>query len=537
MSVAHASPKKKGLGAWPRVNGEYPKPQTPEDWERFFSDPMARLCSGWLYQIMTKAPGDEDGEATNVVPFKPNRAQRRMLTRLWYRNVILKARQLGFTTLVCIMWLDHALFVPNQRCVMVAQDIPKATALFRDKVKFAYDRLPAELTQRITTSELTKTQIVFSNNSSVEITNSARSGTVHRLHISEMGKIGASHPNKAVEIVTGSFPAVPLKGGMIVVESTAEGQAGEFFKIVMRAIRIDDEGKELNERDFRLSFFPWHDEPDYVLAQDQRETKEDTEYFLEVEAAIGKKLSRQQRNWYIATRDADFSGDEEKMWQEYPSTVEEAFKVSTEGTYYHKQLAKARKQKRIGFFPHVEGIPVHTFWDIGNSDGTGIWLMQQIGGERRFIRYIENWGEPYSHYISELQAMGYPWGIHHLPHDAGQQRQEAETVETPADKLEAFKLGGRWEIVPRIDDINHGIQMTRAAFSSCTFDAVGCKEGLIHLQNYRKEWDENRGTWKLKPRHDIHSEAADAFRQYAQGFNGQSSLERKERKAPNWRTA
>lgn len=528
----------RGVGAWPKnADGTYPKPQTPEQWELFFSDPMARICSGFLYQIMTKAPGDGDDEATNIEPFRPNRAQRRQLSRLWFRNVILKARQLGFTTLVCIMWLDHALFVPNQRCVMVAQDIPKATALFRDKVKFAYDRLPDEVKDRIRTTELNKTQIVFDNNSSVEITNSARSGTVHRLHISEMGKIGATHPHKAKEIVTGSFPAVPLKGGIIIVESTAEGQAGEFFKIVSKAIQNSDSGKELNERDFRLSFYPWHAEPEYVLTQHQRETKEDTEYFAEVEAAIGKKLTEPQRNWYIATRDADFSGDEEKMWQEYPSTVEEAFKVSTEGTYYAKQLAAARKQKRIGFYPYVEGIPVHTFWDIGRSDGTGVWLMQQLGGEHRFFSYIEGWNEGYAYYVGELQKLGYVWGIHHLPHDAGHKRQQEFTSETPKDTLERMKLGGRWDVVDRIDDINHGINLTRAFLSKCTFDAVGCANGLIHLQNYRKDWDETHGTWKHSPRKDEHTEAADAIRQAAQGYKSTASTKAASRAPSNWRTA
>lgn len=530
--------RKTGVGAWPKnADGSYPRPQNPEEWERFFSDPMARLCSGFLYKIMTKAPGDGDDEATNIVDFRPNRAQRRQLSRLWVRNVILKARQLGFTTLVCIMWLDHALFVPNQRCVMVAQDIPKATALFRDKVKFAYDRLPDEVKERIRTTELNKTSIVLDNNSSVEITNSARSGTVHRLHISEMGKIGATHPHKAKEIVTGSFPAVPLKGGMIIVESTAEGQAGEFFKIVQRAIRIGEEGKVLNERDFRLSFFPWHAEPEYVLEQDQPESKEDAEYFAEVEKAIGKTLGRKQRNWYIATRDADFSGDEEKMWQEYPSTVEEAFKVSTEGTYYAKQLSVARKQKRIGFYPYVEGVPVHTFWDIGRSDGTGIWLMQQVGGEHRFIQYIENWNEGYAWYIGELQKLGYVWGVHHLPHDAGHKRQAEETSITPLETLEKMRLGGRWVKVDRIDDINHGINLTRASFSKCTFDAMGCAKGLIHLQNYRKEWDEQLGTWKPTPRKDEHTEAADSFRQHAQGFNPSMNTKPTPRKPSNWKTA
>ena len=527
----------RGVGAWPKhPDGTYPKPQTEEEWARFFSDPMARICSGFLYQIMTKAPDDDDEEATNIAPFRPNRAQRRLLSRLWIRNVILKARQLGFTTLVCIMWLDHALFVPNQRCVMVAQDLPKATALFNDKIKFAYERLPHELKSRIPAAKINETTLELSNNSRVEITNSARSGTVHRLHISEMGKIGATHPRKAKEIVTGSFPAVPLKGGMIIVESTAEGQAGEFYKIVQRAIRIAESGKPLNERDFRMMFSPWHEEPGYVLAQHQPETKEDTAYFAEVEAVIKKQLSREQRNWYIATRDADFSGDEEKMWQEYPSTVEEAFKVSTEGVYFAKQLSVARKQRRIGFFPYVEGKPVHTFWDIGRSDGTGIWLMQQIGGEHRFIEYIENWNEGYAYYVAELQKRGHVWGTHHVPHDAGAKRQQEQTSETPMETLQRL-MPGNWKKVDRIDDINHGIQMTRASFSKCTFDAVGCEKGLIHLQNYRKEWDENLGTWKHSPRKDEHTEAADAFRQHAQGYDPTANTKAAPRTRANWRTA
>jgi len=533
------SVRRRGLGSYPKnPDGTYPRPQTPEELEWLLSDPMARLCSGFLYRIMTKGPGDQGEDATNIADFRPNRAQRRFISRLWHRNIILKARQLGFTTLICIMWLDHALFVPNQRCVMVAQDIPKATALFRDKIAFAYDRLPPEVRDRIRTTERSKTAIVFDNNSGVEVTTSARSGTVHRLHISEMGKIGAKHPDKAKEIVTGSFPAVPMGSGIIVVESTAEGQSGEFYKMVEKALEVAQKGKPLTLRDFRLSFYPWHEEPDYELDPfGITITRQDADYFAEVEEAIGRPLSDRKRAWYVATRDSDFSGDEEKMWQEYPSTVEEAFKVSTEGTYYAKQLAKARKQKRIGFFPHVDGKPVHTFWDIGASDGTGIWLMQELGGEHRFIEYIEGWDEPYSHYLGELQRRGYLWGRHHLPHDAGHKKQQLHTTETVLQTLQKSELGGDWVVVPRVDDINHGINLTRAAFSNCTFHEQGCKVGLIHLGNYRKEWDENRGTWKLKPRHDEHSEGADSFRQYGQGFEAGTFVEPKRRAPVNWRTA
>ena len=114
------------------------------EFEKNMADPMWRLSN--LYKILIK--GDDD-ETDLVIPFKPNRAQIRFIQRLWHRNVILKARQLGFTTLICIAWLDHALFNANVRCGIIAQDKDAAKVIFRDKVKLAYERLPDELRKRM----------------------------------------------------------------------------------------------------------------------------------------------------------------------------------------------------------------------------------------------------------------------------------------------------------------------------------------------------------------------------------------------------
>ena len=83
-------------------------------------------------------------------------------------------------------------------------------------------------------------------------------------------------------------------------------------------------------------------------------TDKDVAYFERIEAQINRQLTIEQRAWYIATRDADFSGSEEKMWQEYPSTPEEAFQKSTEGCYYTEQLTKARKENRISTVPMLK---------------------------------------------------------------------------------------------------------------------------------------------------------------------------------------
>lgn len=491
-------------------------PADQDDLLRCLADPMWRVCSGQIYKIMVKS---DDGQGS-VVPFRPNRAQRRLIARLWHRNIILKARQLGFTTLIAIMWLDHALFNADQRCGIIAQDREAAEVIFRDKVKLAYDRLPEFLRQRMPLARDSATELLFAhNNSSIRVATSMRSGTIHRLHVSEFGKIGAKYPGKAAEVVTGSLPAVPIDG-IAIIESTAEGQAGEFYEMTRRAQAVAEKGAPLSARDYRFHFFPWWQEPSYRLEYlgGSVITEKDRQYFSQIEAEMGTTLDEQQRAWYVATRDSEFSGDPQKMWQEYPSTPDEAFKVSTEGTYYAVQLAAARKSGRIGIVPYLDGVPVNTFWDIGGRDGTAIWFHQPQGLTHRFFKFIEGWGEPYSHFIKQMQAMGCVWGKHYLPHDASHKRQQGTSMASAEDTLREFEIGGEWVIVDRIDDKTHGIQMVRDAFGQCWFDEEGCKDGLAHMGAYRKEWNPRLGTWSATPLHDIHSEAADAFRQFAQGY-------------------
>ena len=110
-----------------------PLPTDADQLEACLADPMWRIMSGCLYKIKIK--GDEwddlsDDDVTFELPFKPNPAQLKFIERLWHRNIILKARQLGFTTLICILWLDHALFNANQNCAIIAQDLDTVYEIF-----------------------------------------------------------------------------------------------------------------------------------------------------------------------------------------------------------------------------------------------------------------------------------------------------------------------------------------------------------------------------------------------------------------------
>lgn len=492
-----------------------------EEFGEALRDPWWRLTSGHLYKIMTKDDEDQPGA---VLPFIPNEMQVDLLGNLWWRNLILKARQLGATTAIAICWTDHALFNADQRCGIVAHDDQAAKTIFRDKIQFAYRNLPPALRQLMPLARDSAEELLFGhNNSSVRVATSMRSGTIHRLHVSELGKMAAKHPLRAEEVKTGSLPAVP-NSGIAVIESTAEGAAGLFFDMASRAEALFEQQVVLTAKDYRFHFYPWWKAREYRADPERvKLTANDHAYFAKVEAITGVPLDLEQRAWYVATRDGEFAGSSETMWQEYPSTSKECWQKNIEGAYYAEQLARARMQGRIGSFPFVSHVPVNSFWDIGNNDGTGVWLHQHVAPWHTFLAYIEGWGEPFSHFIRRMQEWasdqgGALWGRHFLPHDGDAERQLGTRLAKPIDELRTIAPGWNFQIVPRTTELIHGINRVRDRFSVARFDETGCKEGLTHLALYRRRWNDKVGGWADLPVKDIHTEAADALRQWAQGW-------------------
>lgn len=330
------------------------------------------------------------------------------------------------------------------------------------------------------------------------------------VHNSEFGKVCAQFPSKAKEIVTGAFNTVHA-GQFIAVESTAEGQGGYFHDMVMAAKRHAEQNLPLTPLDFKLHFFPWFDDPKYALSdQDTNRvilTSEHERYFDALDDR-GISLSPNQEAWYVKKSNTM----QDDMKREFPATVEEAFEASIEGAFYSTEMGRVRKEGRICRIP-VERGPVDTFWDLGVNDDMVIWFRQRVGPEHRFIDYYANSGEGFDHYFRILKEKGdernWTYGAHHMPHDAEQRRlgREAKT----AREL-AIEAGIRPIIVVgRIPSEKVGVEAVRSYLRKCWFDEVHCSEGLWCLDNYRKEWDEDRGVWKDKPRHDKASHGAKAL--------------------------
>jgi hypothetical protein len=469
--------------------------------EAQFLDPRWRLSN--LYSITDKAG--------RKVPFRPNAAQLQFLDELHSLNIILKARQLGFTTLCCLIYLDACIFTPNTRAALIAHKLDDAKVIFRDKVKFPYDSLDEGLRAQCGAVQDSADTLTFSNNSSLRVSTSTRSGTLQYLHVSEFGKICAQFPEKAREIVTGALNTVEA-GQFVVIESTAEGQDGQFYRMFQEAQRLKEAGQQVTPLDYRAHFFPWWQDKSYQLPDAAMVPIGDeyAHYFDRLEEK-GIVLTPGQKAWYVR-KDQTMEGD---MKREFPSTPEEAFEQALEGAYFSRQLAIATKHRRIGGFPFDPRYPVNTFWDLGRNDLNTIWKHQYIGGFHRFIGYYENSGEHISHYIKHLrdwaEEVGAVLGEHYLPHDGN--RESLWLENGTRGVLESLRF--RPNFVARPAAKVESIEAARAIFPRCQFDESSCSVGLKHLRMYRKQWDDLRGVWKDTPLHDDASHGADAFQTFA----------------------
>lgn len=444
--------------------------------------------------------------------FKLNWAQKHLYNNMWYFNVILKARQLGFTTFTLIYFLDSCLFKANHSAGVIAHTREDAEDLFKNKVKFAYDNLPEWVQHVAPATQDSARKLEFHNGSSITVGTSLRSGTYQKLLVSEYGKIAARYPDKAKEIKTGALNTVHV-GQQIFIESTAEGNQGEFFEVCERARKLKETGKDLTRMDPRFHFYPWYKHPGYVLNDEECQNTSINTQMDEYFEALGVPLTPGQKAFYVKKEEQQG----EEMKREFPSTPAESFEQSMEGAFYTKQMTLVRKNNQICHVPHEPSKPVYTFWDIGLNDDTCIWFFQQTGLEYRFIDYHEANGEGWDYYANVLQSKGYVYTEHVWPHD-GNHRIIGKNIQT--SKEMGQEVGIRpIRIVPRttsvIDDIRN---YCKPVLPRCFFDEARCSVGIKHLDNYRKAWDDRNGQWKDKPLHDEASHCADAFRTFAVGY-------------------
>ena len=231
------------------------------------------------------------------------------------RFIVLKARQLGISTLTEAIITGLTMFTPNSNAVIMAHQADSASSIF-NMTKLYISELPVMMQPKQKYSNAK--EIVFDDDKNglkssirVMVASDATRGSTYKLaHLSEVAFW--EHPEEALLALN---QAVPMTDdSLIVIESTANG-FNHFYNLWQDAVN--------GRNDYTPIFFPWYVDPNYSRKYDGFTL---TSYENDIKDKFNLSLDQLQwRRWCIAN---NCGGDEVKFRQEYPITPEEAFITS-----------------------------------------------------------------------------------------------------------------------------------------------------------------------------------------------------------------
>ena len=295
----------------------------------------------------------KDGQ---IAALKLNEPQRRLydiMAREWnagrpVRIIILKARQMGFSTMVGAVQFAQTATAGYRGALVVAHTDEATRTLFAMYRRF-YDNLPEQI--RPLTRASNAQEILFDVptrgapegaqglDSFIRCATAGgqgigRSNTLQSVHLSEF----AFWPGDKLGTLTGIMQAVPDEGHtMVVIESTANGY--DAFKDRWdAAVEAQRDGRE----GFIPVFFPWYEMEEY------RRTPppgfERTAQEREIAERYG--LDDEQLAWRRWCIETNCGGDLQMFHQEYPATPDEAFLSTGTGVFDQQMIASRREAVR-----------------------------------------------------------------------------------------------------------------------------------------------------------------------------------------------
>lgn len=237
-----------------------------------------------------------------LIPFKTFAYQDKTIECLLKKrfNVILKARQMGFTEVVSafITWL--VLFHPNQSVLCLATKAGTAQEVIR-RVRVALKKLPswlliADLTVDNRMSlELSNGSIVKSSTKSAD---AGRSSALSLLVVDE-----AAHINGFDTIWTGIRPTISA-GGRIIMLSTPLGVGNVFEKTYTDAIE--------KRNDFNPICVMWYEHPEHIsdLTIDEKTGRYTSSWFRsETKGMSPREIAQEYECAFLASGDTFFTSD------------------------------------------------------------------------------------------------------------------------------------------------------------------------------------------------------------------------------------
>ncbi|MDR6883032.1 DNA packaging protein [Bacillus sp. 3255] len=363
-----------------------------------------------------------------ILPFVLNDAQKDFAKQLLEtiaagkpaRFIILKARQLGFSTVTEAIIYYLSSLQEAKNAFIVAQDAKASGNLF-DMFKTYYDNVPLlykpmkkkDNAKAFTFENPTSLDSVRQDNpglkskitvDTAEAKVLARSGTIHYLHVSELAFWPENRKSKHMLSLLQSLSDSP--GTVCVIESTANG-LGEYFQQMW-------EKAVTGQNDYVPIFVAWHEFPTYrdsFISEQERQDFEDS--MLEEERELQKRfnLDLEQLKWRRSTIKNKCDGDAKSFQQEYPSFPEEAFLVSGRSVFDQAQIQgdmrdapEPIREDREGdiliFEEPIEGelydagADVAEGLDEDENDASTLVIWKRSTGEQ--VAEIQCWEEPYS---------------------------------------------------------------------------------------------------------------------------------------------
>lgn len=483
------------------------------------SDPIKRIST--LYKVK-----DEHGQ---VVPFVPKKEQLEVLEDIFIRGeraiLIIKARQLGFSTLIDIMICDLITFNSGYQATIIDQNILAAGLKLRTKVQSTFASLPEYIKvqfeiMRSHDSEFSVRRKAQGgppdDTSSCFAGTNARGGNNQILHISEWGPIQFNDVARSREILTGALPSA--KAGITIIETSwMGGKFGDLWTITKRAMLVKAKPSMKTRADFLLKFFPWWVDPTYTERGDMSQVdKECWDYFAELQehpeiVEAGHRFTNGQILWYFVKAMAQGAD----RYREYPSVLEEAFMAPVPGAIWAKHMERARVEGRISNFPWDRSRLVYTFWDLGAPLNTRVVYVQFVNGWIHVIDHDNGLDFLPAARVAHMIKKGYPFGGHFFPHDAGRKGYGGLTF---AQQMATAGLEGI-KVLPVCREIWTGVNDASALIARTHFQEKNCEGLLASMTAYHTGWDISSKAPTSEIIHDEASHDCDAYRYIAEALS------------------
>jgi hypothetical protein len=209
------------------------------------------------------------------------------------------------------------------------------------------------------------------------------------------------------------------------------------------------------------------------------------------------------------------------------------WQASILGAYFALEMADVRNEGRIVEVEAIPGQFVHRAWDLGVKDDTSIWWFQIVGAQLFILDHYAASGVGVEHYatVIEERERKYGWmhGTDYVPHDA--KIKEWGTGKTRVETMSA--LGLKPQLVP-FATFQDGINAARRTLPLCVFHPRTEETGISALEQYRREWDDEKKAFRQSDVHDWTAHPAAAFRYLSLAWRQAERRQVAEEPEPGW---